>query len=193
MLRFRASAARLHKAHPFTQALPSNTSTDSLLPTAKRAYLTLLSSPPPALRPADDCTPKLNPYTGSDVSAILTAVQNRPRSRSNATSMVGGHSRKGSLLGSGGAGVGAPPGIGAHARKASYGREGGQRLSWGGENGEAPPVPALPEGFEEAEGGSPVAIGEAGRRMVNAALGRSSNGGMTKSGTSRVFTEGGQR
>lgn len=43
-------------------------------------------------------------------------------------------------------------------------------------------MPALPEGFVEGEGGREV--GDAARRMVNAALGRSSpsNGGLAKSG-----------
>lgn len=121
--------------------------------TAKRAFLTLLSSPPPALQPTDTHTPKLAPYTGPDVATVLTAVQNRPRSRS----MNGGHSRKGSLLGSGGSGVGSA-GAG-HARNGSYGRASGARASGGsfgqkqmrdmmeggdgaGEN--APPVPAIP-------------------------------------------------
>lgn len=69
---------------------------------AKRAFLTLVTTPPPLLQPST-----VEPYTGSDVQSILSAVANRPRSRSIAgqgsvSGPAGGHSRKGSLLGSGG-------------------------------------------------------------------------------------------
>ncbi|GAA5861572.1 hypothetical protein JCM8547_008077 [Rhodosporidiobolus lusitaniae] len=73
---------------------------------AKRAFLSLVTSPPPSLQPSS-----ITPYTGPDVPSILQAVQNRPRSRSIAggagqggapSTGGGGHSRKGSLLGSGG-------------------------------------------------------------------------------------------
>ncbi|GAA6021209.1 hypothetical protein JCM10207_008355 [Rhodosporidiobolus poonsookiae] len=81
---------------------------------AKRAFLTLLTSPPAQLAPSAAHTPSITPYTGPDVPSILSAVANRPRSRSivgggasgAAAGAVGvghgGHSRKGSLLGSGG-------------------------------------------------------------------------------------------
>ncbi|KAH8930146.1 hypothetical protein BT69DRAFT_1292008 [Atractiella rhizophila] len=59
--------------------------------TAKRAFLTLLASPPPIL--SVDQGAKIQAYNGPDVTHILTSVQNRPRSRSNASS----HSRKGSM------------------------------------------------------------------------------------------------
>ncbi|GAA5895231.1 hypothetical protein JCM6882_006621 [Rhodosporidiobolus microsporus] len=93
---------------------------------AKRAFLSLVTAPPPSLSgSATASSPssppiKIEPYTGPDVAQILQAVQNRPRSRSIAGQgaasgpggaaavvgvsggAVGGHSRKGSLLGSGG-------------------------------------------------------------------------------------------
>ncbi|KAI5476540.1 hypothetical protein MNV49_007550 [Pseudohyphozyma bogoriensis] len=159
---------------------------------AKRAFLTLLASPPPALQPSPDHTPKLTPYTGADVPNILSAVQNRPRSRSNASSMNGGHSRKGSLLGSGGGGNlnlgGGAGGGGGHGRSLSYGRGDGMRGSRGsfgqkqmkemmdggangegGANGDAPPVPAIPGHLANGENGSPtderrgLGLGEEGR------------------------------
>ncbi|BGP15522.1 hypothetical protein JCM10213v2_003501 [Rhodosporidiobolus nylandii] len=70
---------------------------------AKRAFLTLVTCPPSSLSGAI-----IEPYNAPDVPSILSAVANRPRSRSiagqGATSGVtgGGHSRKSSLLGSGG-------------------------------------------------------------------------------------------
>jgi hypothetical protein len=73
-------------------------------PAAKRAFLTLVTTPPALLQPST-----VEPYTGADVPSILSAVANRPRSRSIAGqgSVSGpsgghGHSRKNSLLGSGG-------------------------------------------------------------------------------------------
>ncbi|ORY74525.1 hypothetical protein BCR35DRAFT_306664 [Leucosporidium creatinivorum] len=147
---------------------------------AKRAYLTLLSSPPPALQPSATHTPKLQAYTGPDVPQILSAVQNRPRSRSNAGS--GGHSRKGSLAGSGGGSalgqVMGGGGVLGHQRSLSFGRERGARGSnggsWGqkqmkemmdaasvngdsaiggGDGGDSPPpVPSIPDHL--ANGGS---------------------------------------
>ncbi|KAK4047902.1 hypothetical protein OIV83_005084 [Microbotryomycetes sp. JL201] len=104
--------------------------------TAKRAYLTILTNPPTALEPTDEFTPKLTAYAGPETQAILQAVSTRTRSRS----MGGGHSRKGSALGSGGgalAGVnfgqqqqqqqqGGGPAPGerfGHGRNQSFGRE----------------------------------------------------------------------
>lgn len=154
--------------------------------TAKRAYLSLLASPPEALQPTATHTPKLQAYTGPDVSQIFTAVQNRPRSRSNAGS--GGHSRKGSLLGSGGGSalggqVAQGGGVLGHQRSLSFGRERNGRSggSWGqkqmkemmdaaGVNGESaiggdggdspPPVPSIPDHLAKSgansRGSSPV-------------------------------------
>lgn len=161
---------------------------------AKRAFLTLLSNPPPGLQATDDHSPKLSAYTGPDVASILTAVQNRPRSRS----MNGGHSRKGSALGSGGAGVGSS----GHTRNGSYGR--GTRGSFGQNElrgvmdqangpGVPPPVPSIPGhlngGGEDARDGatSPPGVGrpqlgEAAQRHVQGALGRN-GGGHAKTGT----------
>ncbi|GJN89466.1 hypothetical protein Rhopal_002452-T1 [Rhodotorula paludigena] len=77
---------------------------------AKRAFLSLVTSPPPALSPSTTHTyaPSIVPYTGPDVPQILQAVHNRPRSRSIAGGGGGGgggHQRRtstGSALGSGG-------------------------------------------------------------------------------------------
>lgn len=71
---------------------------------AKRAFLSLLTSPPPSLLPPTSTRlhPSITAYTGEDVPQILQAVQNRPRSHSNAgLAHHGSHSRKGSLAGSG--------------------------------------------------------------------------------------------
>ncbi|GAA5956588.1 hypothetical protein JCM3765_003493 [Sporobolomyces pararoseus] len=99
---------------------------------AKRAFLSLLTSPPPSLLPPGSTKlhPNISAYTGSDVPQILQAVQNRPRSHSNA-GMVH-HSRKGSLAGSGsGSGLLSGGGGGSqsnstgpthHSRTASWGR-----------------------------------------------------------------------
>ncbi|GAA6057836.1 hypothetical protein JCM3770_000603 [Rhodotorula araucariae] len=90
---------------------------------AKRAFLSLVSSPPAALSPAATHTyaPCITPYTGPDVAQILQAVQNRPRSRSIAgqgtVSGGHGHARRGSGVGgsagaaalAGLAGAGSPP------------------------------------------------------------------------------------
>lgn len=78
---------------------------------AKRAFLNVLSNPPPLLSLPSPTSPtgaKLRAHTGPDVTHILTSVQNRPRSRSNAATGVGlsTHSRKSSVnvgsMGSGG-------------------------------------------------------------------------------------------
>ncbi|KAL8278502.1 hypothetical protein RQP46_009192 [Phenoliferia psychrophenolica] len=164
---------------------------------AKRAFLTLLSSPPPALQASETHTPKLSAYTGPDVAQILAAVQNRPRSRS----INGGHSRKGSLLGSGGAGVGSG-GAGGHTRNGSYGRTSQSRGSFGQNemrgmmdqaNGSEPPppVPSIPGhlngGDDSREGAaSPPGLGrpqlsDAAQRHMQGALGR--NGGHAKTGS----------
>ncbi|KAM0754497.1 hypothetical protein T439DRAFT_321534 [Meredithblackwellia eburnea MCA 4105] len=138
---------------------------------AKRAFLTLLGNPPPALQPTATHTPKLAPYTGPDVANILQAVQNRPRSRS----VNGGHSRKGSALGSGGGSLlsngtngNGPSGLG-HNRSGSYGRGRGNGGSFGqkqlqevirGEgSGTPPPVPAIPDHLANEATGS----GESGK------------------------------
>jgi len=69
---------------------------------AKRAFLTVLSNPPPSLttplpnaQPGPGKAAKLRAYNGSDVMHILASVQNRPRSRSNASQSL--HSRASSL------------------------------------------------------------------------------------------------
>ncbi|GAA6039691.1 hypothetical protein JCM8097_001354 [Rhodosporidiobolus ruineniae] len=81
---------------------------------AKRAFLQLVTQPPPNLTPhSTSPQPKVEPYTGPEAQQILQAVQNRPRARSIAGAggaggaspsvpPTGGHSRKSSLLGSGG-------------------------------------------------------------------------------------------
>lgn len=87
--------------------------------TAKRAYLSLISNPPAALRPSEGKVPKLSAYAGDDAISIIGSVQNRPRSRSTGGA---GHSRKGSALGSG-SGVlvgGMMGGGGGHARTGSF-------------------------------------------------------------------------
>lgn len=197
----RPSSFRSRLTRHFNHTFPSRTSVLTRKfrpPTAKRAFLTLLSSPPPALQASETHTPKLSAYTGPDVAQILAAVQNRPRSRS----MNGGHSRKGSLLGSGGAGVGTGAG-GHHTRNGSYGRQSQSRGSFGQNemrgmmdqgNGfePPPPVPSIPDhlnGGDESssrEGAaSPPGLGrpqlnDAAQRHVQAALGR--NGGHAKTG-----------
>ncbi|GAA5978968.1 hypothetical protein JCM11641_000110 [Rhodosporidiobolus odoratus] len=68
---------------------------------AKRAFLNLLTNPPSTLAPPA----VIEPYTGTDVPQIIQSVANRPRSRSIAgqgATSGGGHSRRGSLMGSGG-------------------------------------------------------------------------------------------
>lgn len=64
---------------------------------AKKAYLSLLSSPPPLLLSTQAYTPKLTPYTGVDALQIFQSVQTRPRSRSTTSSI--GHGRKNSRNG----------------------------------------------------------------------------------------------
>ncbi|GAA5904610.1 uncharacterized protein JCM6883_003840 [Sporobolomyces salmoneus] len=107
--------------------------------TAKRAFLSLLTSPSPSLLSATSSKlhPNISAYTGSDVQQILQAVQNRPRSHSNAG--MSHHSRRGSLAGSGSgsglmgnssngpvttnsAGGGGGGGASHHSRTASWGR-----------------------------------------------------------------------
>ncbi|PWN32094.1 uncharacterized protein FA14DRAFT_84864 [Meira miltonrushii] len=51
---------------------------------AKRAYLQVLMSPPPMLMTASGIMAKIRPYDGDDAGSIISSVQNRPRSRSNA-------------------------------------------------------------------------------------------------------------
>ncbi|CAH7684898.1 hypothetical protein BY996DRAFT_7513939 [Phakopsora pachyrhizi] len=66
---------------------------------AKRAFLNVLSNPPPSISNigpgGDGSSAKLRPYNGPDVLHILASVQNRPRSRSNASQSL--HSRASSL------------------------------------------------------------------------------------------------
>jgi hypothetical protein len=62
---------------------------------AKAAFLSVLVNPPPSLQNPDKAeNATLLPYNGTDVPHILQTVQNRPRSRSNASTNL--HSRKGS-------------------------------------------------------------------------------------------------
>lgn len=126
----------LHVQRSARRSLCELSLTNFLSPTAKRAYLTLLSSPPPALQATATSSPSLKPYTGPETQSILQAVQARPRSRSNAG--AGGHSRKGSLMGSsgggvlagsmmgavgGGQGMGSPSSGAGHGRSLSFGRD----------------------------------------------------------------------
>ncbi|KAM0789103.1 hypothetical protein ACM66B_003159 [Microbotryomycetes sp. NB124-2] len=115
--------------------------------TAKRAYLTILTNKPAALEPTNEHEPKLTPYAGPETQAILQAVSTRTRSRS----MGGGHSRKGSALGSGGGGALAGVSFGqqqqpqqqttagerfGHGRNLSFGRERRAGSSGGGSFGQ---------------------------------------------------------
>lgn len=52
--------------------------------TAKRAYLHVLMSPPPSLMTSAGVPAKVRPYDGDDAAQVISSVQNRPRSRSNA-------------------------------------------------------------------------------------------------------------
>jgi hypothetical protein len=95
-----------------------------------------LTNPPPSLLGPNSTKlhPSITAYTGPDVPQILQAVQNRPRSHSNAG--LTHHSRKGSLAGSGSGsnllsgsiGGGGPPTSSSappathHSRTASWGR-----------------------------------------------------------------------
>ncbi|GAA5942166.1 hypothetical protein JCM1841_000031 [Sporobolomyces salmonicolor] len=95
---------------------------------AKRAFLSLITQPPAALQSTTSDSPSIYPYTGPDVPQILQAVQNRPRSHS-VSGQGGGHSRKGSLLGSGGGTAlgqsqvpAAPAQVQGHSRNPSWGR-----------------------------------------------------------------------
>ncbi|GAA5843680.1 hypothetical protein JCM3766R1_007208 [Sporobolomyces carnicolor] len=159
---------------------------------AKRAFLSLLTAPPPSLLPPNSTKlhPNIQAYTGSDVPQILQAVQNRPRSHSNAG--MTHHSRKGSLAGSGsGSGLlgGAGPGsaIGTtgsnqhHSRTASWGRNSLDRRaakdlidpSAGGSSMTASGLPsnpfsvadgrASPEAFSQGHGG--IVAGDTPRRI----------------------------
>ncbi|GAA5994628.1 uncharacterized protein JCM10292_002178 [Rhodotorula paludigena] len=116
---------------------------------AKRAFLSLVTSPPPALSPSTTHTyaPSIVPYTGPDVPQILQAVHNRPRSRSIAGGGGGGggHQRRtstGSALGSGGGqalaqslglGAGGSP-VSASGAGASAGADGGAARAAAGHN-----------------------------------------------------------
>ncbi|PWN89576.1 hypothetical protein FA10DRAFT_268106 [Acaromyces ingoldii] len=51
---------------------------------AKRAYLHVLMSPPPSLMTSAGVPAKVRPYDGDDAAQVISSVQNRPRSRSNA-------------------------------------------------------------------------------------------------------------
>ncbi|KAG0142026.1 hypothetical protein CROQUDRAFT_50888 [Cronartium quercuum f. sp. fusiforme G11] len=87
---------------------------------AKRAFLTVLANPPASLTsPGQACqrVAKLRAYNGPDVVQILTSVQNRPRSRSNASQSL--HSRASSMasLAGNGSGLGRRPSMGALAAR----------------------------------------------------------------------------
>jgi len=140
---------------------------------AKRAFLTLLANRPPALQPTPGNNPKLTAYTGADATQILTAVQNRPRSRSVAN---GGHSRKGSLAGSGGGAALANQMGGAnggHARAPSFGRASrgsyGQKQLWEVMDQQGNPVEGVTTGEERDGAVSPV--GEVAKRQVGGSMG----------------------
>lgn len=105
---------------------------------AKRAFLSVLSNPPPALtnpQLTGQKAAKLRAYNGPDVVHILTSVQNRPRSRSNASQSL--HSRASSMASVNGAngGLGRRPSMGALAAR--------NRASISGASGRGPP-PANP-------------------------------------------------
>ncbi|KAH9824995.1 hypothetical protein DFH28DRAFT_1144248 [Melampsora americana] len=105
---------------------------------AKRAFLSVLSNPPPALTNPQlmgQKAAKLRAYNGPDVVHILTSVQNRPRSRSTASQSL--HSRASSMAsvnGTNGA-LGRRPSMGALAAR--------NRASISGASGRVPP-PANP-------------------------------------------------
>jgi hypothetical protein len=69
--------------HVLTHSAPLSLST-----IAKRAYLHTLMSPPPSLMTSTGVPAKIRPYDGDDASMIISSVQNRPRSRSNAGSQA---------------------------------------------------------------------------------------------------------
>ena len=96
---------------------------------AKRAYLTLLTNPPPSLAVSLLHAPKLSAYAGPDTAAIITAVANRPRSRSTAVahsrnpSSSQTHVRNKSANLSFGSAANLPPGLAHHLRgKSSLGQ-----------------------------------------------------------------------
>ncbi|EGG09513.1 uncharacterized protein MELLADRAFT_115778 [Melampsora larici-populina 98AG31] len=108
---------------------------------AKRAFLSVLSNPPPALTNSQllgQKAAKLRAYNGPDVVHILSSVQNRPRSRSNASQSL--HSRASSMAsvngGGGNGGLGRRPSMGALAAR--------NRASISGTSGRAPPPQANP-------------------------------------------------
>lgn len=122
---------------------------------------------PPSIAPAPGQPgARLTAYTGEDVEKIILSVANRPRSRSTM-----GHSRSGSSLGSGGAGML------AHSRTKSGG---GGSLSFQNGMFAAPPVPALPSTFAPtptsplkasmAGGGFERAMGPGGMEIGDLAL-----------------------
>jgi len=80
---------------------------------AKRAFLGVLSNPPSSLttlQPDGSAkVAKLRAYNKPDVPQILASVQNRPRSRSNASQSI--HSRASSIVSTGG--LGRRPSMGA--------------------------------------------------------------------------------
>lgn len=88
---------------------------------AKRAFLTILSNPPPSLtspHSAGQRVAKLRAYNGPDVTHILASVQNRPRSRSTASQSH--HSRASSMTSvnvAGPGGLGRRPSMGALAAR----------------------------------------------------------------------------
>lgn len=105
--------------------------------TAKRAFLHLLANPHPHLIPSktaegESVVPKLRPYTGEDVGAVVASVANRPRSRSIANNnpnngspsgvnAVGGHGRR----------MSSSNNSSIHARSGSIAAGGNDRRSFG--------------------------------------------------------------
>lgn len=108
---------------------------------AKRAFLHLLANPHPHLIPSktsegEPVVPRLRPYVGEDVGAIVSSVANRPRSRSiaqgnggngsnsspSASNTIGGHGRRMSSTTSA---------FGGHGRSGSIAAGGNDRRSFG--------------------------------------------------------------
>jgi len=147
---------------------------------AKKCFLNLYASPPAVL--SLDSGAKLRAYTGPDVTHILTSVQNRPRSRSNAgqtNQNMALHHRKGSISGR------RPSqdhqgGIGGRQQFRSGGASGngmGMLLN-GGKGSPPPPVPEVPtEGMDTPpEKQTRNQVGDAGKRIINHSLSGSING-----------------
>ncbi|GAA5906775.1 hypothetical protein JCM5296_000834 [Sporobolomyces johnsonii] len=165
---------------------------------AKRAFLSLITNPPAALQSSTSNLPSIHPYTGPDVPQILQAVQNRPRSHSISGQQGGGHSRKGSLLGSGGGSAlgqsqGPAPGQGqgqghghGHARNQSWGRSSLDRRAakdmLEGAAAQAASVPPIPahlarEQSDEWRSSSPTDGGAIGNGVIAGETARKLGGG----------------